>query len=80
MAARKSNQTQAPWEKKVNLGHGVHLSTAEKRAAKARAKKAGRPYPNLVDNLWEMKHHDRKTMKRNPALTSKVSQRDRKTR
>jgi hypothetical protein len=26
------------------------LSPAQKSAAKARAKKAGRPYPNLVDN------------------------------
>jgi hypothetical protein len=27
------------------------LSPAKKSAAKAMAKKAGRPYPNLVDNL-----------------------------
>jgi len=26
------------------------LTASEKAAAKARAKKAGRPYPNLVDN------------------------------
>ena len=26
------------------------LTPAQKAAAKARAKKAGRPYPNLVDN------------------------------
>ncbi len=26
------------------------LTPAQKSAAKARAKKAGRPYPNLVDN------------------------------
>jgi hypothetical protein len=29
----------------------THLSAAKKRAAKAAAKKAGRPYPNLVDNI-----------------------------
>ena len=28
-----------------------HLTTAEKSAAKARAKRAGRRYPNLVDNM-----------------------------
>jgi Domain of unknown function (DUF6321) len=28
-----------------------HLSPAKKSAAKARAKRAGRPYPNLVDNM-----------------------------
>jgi hypothetical protein len=27
------------------------LSDSQKTAAKARAKKAGRPYPNLVDNM-----------------------------
>ena len=26
------------------------LTTSQKTSAKARAKKAGRPYPNLVDN------------------------------
>jgi len=28
------------------------LTATQKAAAKARAKKAGRPYPNLVDNAW----------------------------
>jgi hypothetical protein len=28
-----------------------HLSPAKKRAAKARAARAGRPYPNLIDNM-----------------------------
>ena len=28
-----------------------HLSPAKKSAAKARARRAGRPYPNLVDNM-----------------------------
>jgi hypothetical protein len=31
------------------------LSPAKKAAAKASAKKAGRPYPNLIDNLKVMK-------------------------
>lgn len=31
------------------------LSPAKKAAAKARAKRAGRPYPNLVDNMWASK-------------------------
>ena len=33
------------------LGKPKKLSTAKKSAAKAAAKKAGRPYPNLVDNM-----------------------------
>ena len=33
------------------LGKPKKLSSAKKSAAKAAAKKAGRPYPNLVDNM-----------------------------
>lgn len=28
------------------------LSDSQKKAAQARAKRAGRPYPNLIDNSW----------------------------
>lgn len=38
------------WEKKNPKKRSKPLSAAQKKAAKARAKKAGRPYPNLVDN------------------------------
>ena len=31
------------------------LSDAQKRKAKARAKAAGRSYPNMVDNIWASK-------------------------
>jgi len=33
------------------LGPSKQLTTAKKAKAKAAAKKAGRPYPNLVDNM-----------------------------
>ena len=33
------------------LGKPNPLSSAQKSSAKAAAKKAGRPYPNLVDNM-----------------------------
>ena len=33
------------------LGKSKPLSPAQKASAKASAKKAGRPYPNLVDNM-----------------------------
>jgi hypothetical protein len=41
------------WEKKrpKNLGKSKKLTPAQKAKAKAMAKKAGRPYPNMVDNL-----------------------------
>jgi len=40
------------WDKKDPDG-GKHkkLSSKKKSAAKARAKAAGRPYPNLIDNM-----------------------------
>jgi hypothetical protein len=34
-----------------SLGKPKPLSAAKKASAKAAAKKAGRPYPNLVDNM-----------------------------
>ena len=41
-----------PWEKPApkNAKH-THLSASQKASAKRSAKKAGRPYPNLVDNM-----------------------------
>ena len=41
------------WDKKrpKDLGESNALSPEAKSTAKAAAKSAGRPYPNLVDNL-----------------------------
>lgn len=43
----------AVWNKPrpKSLGASKPLSSSQKSAAKAAAKKAGRPYPNLVDNM-----------------------------
>ena len=38
------------WDKKNPKKTSIKLTPAQKSAAKARAKAAGRPYPNLVDN------------------------------
>jgi len=38
------------WETKNPKKESRKLTPAQKTSAKARAKKAGRPYPNLVDN------------------------------
>jgi hypothetical protein len=43
-----------PWDRdnpKKKSGTAKHLSAPAKAAAKRSAKKAGRPYPNLVDNM-----------------------------
>jgi hypothetical protein len=41
------------WDKTrpSDLGEPKSLSKKQKSGAKAAAKKAGRPYPNLVDNM-----------------------------
>lgn len=41
------------WEKPrpKDLGKPHELSDAQKRMAMRRAQKAGRPYPNLIDNM-----------------------------
>ena len=50
MASKK-----AFWDKKNPKKKSTPLSASQKKAAQARAKKAGRPYPNLVDNAWAAK-------------------------
>jgi hypothetical protein len=41
------------WDKPrpTDIGKPKKMSPAKKSEAKAMAKKAGRPYPNLVDNM-----------------------------
>ena len=39
------------WDKPNPKKKSTPLTPTQKAVAKARAKKAGRPYPNLVDNM-----------------------------
>jgi hypothetical protein len=52
VAAKKRN-SKPVWEKPrpKSLGKSKKLTPAQKAKAKAAAKKAGRPYPNLIDNM-----------------------------
>ena len=51
MTARaKVAGAKAFWDKPSPKKKSTPLTAAQKAQAKARAKKAGRPYPNLVDN------------------------------
>ena len=43
-------KTKAFWDKPNPKKKSTPLTASQKAQAKARAKKAGRPYPNLVDN------------------------------
>ena len=40
------------WDKPSPVKNSKKLSSDQKAKAKARAKAAGRPYPNMVDNIW----------------------------
>ena len=55
MAAKKSRKRKSartPWEKPApRKSKHTTLTSGDKATAKKRAKKAGRPYPNLVDNM-----------------------------
>jgi hypothetical protein len=71
--ARKAG---APWKRpnpRKRAGKkSKHLTSAQKSAAKARARRAGRSYPNLVDNMRmaskaSKKKTAKKTAKRRPA-------------
>lgn len=48
-----------PWEREnprtASGQDSKHLSAAQKASAKRHAKAAGRPYPNLVDNMQAAK-------------------------
>ena len=43
------------WDKPNPKKKHGHMTSAQVTSAKSRAKSAGRPYPNLVDNMAAMK-------------------------
>lgn len=49
------------WDKPNPAKHHKALSPAAKSKAKARAKAAGRPYPNMIDNMWAASHNEEYT-------------------
>ena len=53
------------WDTKNPKKKSTKLTPAQKSAAKARAKAAGRPYPNLVDNAAVTK---KSQLKRGPNI------------
>lgn len=54
----KSKKKKPVWEKpRPNIGKPQKLTPEQKAKAKARAAKAGRRYPNLVDNMAVAKKH-----------------------
>jgi hypothetical protein len=67
-----ARKARAPWKRsnpRKRAGKkSKHLTSAQKSTAKARARRAGRPYPNLVDNMrMASKAKKKKTAKKSPA-------------
>lgn len=55
-SSSKSAKRKAPWKKPAPKGsRHTPLSPSQKAKAKRSAKRAGRPYPNLVDNMQATK-------------------------
>jgi hypothetical protein len=55
-SSSKSAKRKAPWKKPAPKGtRHTSLSSSQKARAKKSAKRAGRPYPNLVDNMQAAK-------------------------
>jgi hypothetical protein len=65
MAKKTTSSKKAPWKRpnpRQRAGKASkHLTPAKKAAARASAKRAGRPYPNLVDNMRMARKSDKTT-------------------
>jgi hypothetical protein len=65
MATRKT--AKQPWDKGNPKKTPTRLSGASKKAAKQSAKRAGRPYPNLVDNMNAARKQKKSAVKKTAA-------------
>jgi hypothetical protein len=64
MASKKKTPWERPKPKKVQKRGTKHLTPAQKKHAAQRAKRAGRPYPNMVDNMHEAQQSGAKPTKK----------------
>lgn len=82
MAKKTKSAKKAPWKRsnpRTRAGKASkHLSPAKKAAAKASANRAGRPYPNLVDNM-RMAKKSKATKKKSKATKKTAKKAVKKT-
>jgi hypothetical protein len=82
--ARKSASARVPWKRsnpRKRAGKkSKHLTPAKKAAAKASARRAGRPYPNLVDNMRMASKSKSKKSSTRKSSTKKSSRTPKKKR
>jgi hypothetical protein len=62
----KRIETRPPWKKKNPKAQSKRLTAVQKQEARVRARRAGRKYPNLVDNM-AVARKKRKTVKNRKA-------------
>ena len=61
-AKKSAKGKKSPWKKPAPKGsRHTKLSPSQKAKAKRSAKRAGRPYPNLVDNMQAAKPKKKKS-------------------
>lgn len=65
-------EEQAVWDKKSPVKNHEKLSSDSKAKAKARASAAGRPYPNMVDNMWAAKQQESRVVSFSDFITEKT--------
>ncbi len=79
-----AKKSRAPWKRanpRKRAGKASkHLTPAKKAAAKASAKRAGRPYPNLVDNMRMAAKKKKKPAKKSPKKTAAKRTKSKKAR
>jgi hypothetical protein len=80
---KTSRSAKAPWKRanpRKRAGKASkHLTPAKKSAAKARAKRAGRAYPNLVDNMSMAKSTKKKSATKKKAAKKTAKKAVKKT-
>ena len=75
----RSAKRKAPWKKPApKQSRHTKLSPADKAKARRSAKRAGRPYPNLVDNMRAASAKKRSSGQKKKATKRAASKRSRK--
>jgi hypothetical protein len=70
--ARTSNEP-PPWKRKRPASPSTPLTPKERHEARTRARAAGRPYPNLVDNMAVARKRKRSRPRRTAAARKRHS-------
>ena len=67
-----------PWKRKNPAKKHTKLTSASKTKARAAARRAGRKYPSLVDNMNAAKAQNKTTKKKAPAKKRTAAKRKKK--